>query len=160
MDAVDRAALADLVRGQRQAALGTLADGAPFVSMALYALAEPEAGAACVFLIHVSRLAPHTRHLEADPRASLLICQPNTGAGDPQALPRVTIQATAQVIPRESAAYAAGRAAYLARFPQAEMLFTFPDFALFRLDPRAARYVGGFAKAFSLDAEQLQQALG
>src|SRR5690242_11198017 len=61
--------IATLIRSQRVAALGTLRDpstglgqaGAPFVSMVAYA-AEPDFGG---LLLHLSRLAPHTKHLLA-----------------------------------------------------------------------------------------------
>jgi putative heme iron utilization protein len=156
MHAEDRSALRALLSEQRQAALGTLDDGAPFVSMVLYAL-ETTAGAAPAPLIHVSRLAAHTRHLALDPRASLLIMRPDLGEGDPQALARITLQCQAQAIPSDAPAYPAARAAYLARLPAQEYLFGFPDFTLFRLVPQAARYVGGFAKAFTLDTGKLAE---
>jgi hypothetical protein len=155
----DQAGLAALIHGQRQAALGTLADGAPFVSIVLYALQEDSHGGPPVFLVHTSRLALHTRNMETDPRVSLLIAQPDLGAGDPQALPRVTIQAVAQPIPRESADYERSKECYVARLPDAAFLFSFSDFVFFRLVPTEARYIGGFAKAFTLTVEQIQEAL-
>lgn len=158
MQAEDRAALRALVEGRRQAALGTLDGGAPFVSMVLYAL-QRRAGMAPAALIYVSRLSAHTRHLLADPRASLLIALPDVGEGDPQALARVTLQCLASPIPADAPDYAAARAAYLGRLPQQEYLFGFPDFALVRLEPLEARYVGGFARALSLSAAQLAEAL-
>lgn len=154
MQADDHQYLRDLIFGSRQAALGTLDAGAPFVSMVLYAtMAQP--GLPPGFLIHVSRLAAHTRQMLDDPRASLLIMRPDTGVDDPQALPRITLQAVARPIPTDDPAHPAARATYLARLPQQEYLFAFPDFQLFRLEARSARYVGGFARAFSLDVRQL-----
>lgn len=159
MQQADRAALRVLIEGYRQAALGTVDGGAPFVSMVLYAL-EPRAGAAPALLIHVSGLSAHTRHLRADPRASLLVMQPDMGDGDPQALPRVTLQCLAAPLTADDPGFTAARAAYLARLPFQEYLFAFPDFTLFRLDVQSARYVAGFARAFSLTAEQFAAALG
>lgn len=154
MHADDQASVRNLILGSRQAALGTLDAGAPFVSMVLYAtMVQP--GAPPIFLIHVSRLSAHTRQMLDDARASLLIMQPDAGADDPQALPRITLQTIARPIPAGDPAHPAARAAYLARLPQQEHLFSFPDFSLFQLEVRAARYVGGFARAFSLDARQL-----
>lgn len=159
MQAEDRAALRALVEGRRQAALGTVEAGAPFVSMVLYAL-ERRPGLAPAPLILVSRLAAHTRHLQAEPRASLLIALPDVGEGDPQALARVTLQCEARAVPADAPDHAGARAAYLGRLPQQEYLFGFPDFTLFRLEPREARYVGGFARALTLSAAQLAEALG
>jgi putative heme iron utilization protein len=146
------AIVAGLLRDQRQAALGALRVGAPFVSMVAYA-AEPDFGG---FLLHLSLLAPHTRHLLADARASLLICEPDDGRDDVQTLARITLIGAAA--PLAEAAQAAARELYLARLPAAAPLFDFPDFALFRLVPDEARYIGGFARAFSLTAEHLRQA--
>lgn len=159
MQAEDRAALRELLEGRRQAALGTLDGGAPFVSMVVYGL-ERRPGLPPAPLIHVSRLAPHTRQLLADARASLLIMLPDVGAGDPQALARLTLQCVAAVVPADDPGYSGARAAYLEHLPQQEYLFSFPDFVLFRLEPQAARYVRGFAKAFSLSAIQLGEVLG
>jgi putative heme iron utilization protein len=146
------AVVAGLLRDQRQAALGTLRAGAPFVSMVAYA-AEPDFGG---FLLHLSLLAPHTRHLLADARASLLICAPDDGRDDVQTLARITLVGAAA--PVAEAAQAAARERYLARLPAAAPLFEFPDFALFRLVPDEARYVGGFARAFTLTTEYLRRA--
>jgi heme iron utilization protein len=146
------ASVAALLRNQRQAALGTLRAGGPFVSMVAYA-AEPDFGGC---LLHLSQLSPHTRHLLSDSRASLLICEPDDGRADVQTLARITLVGAAA--PLAEAAYAAARELYLARLPAAAPLFEFPDFALFRLVPDEARYVGGFARAFALTADQLRQA--
>jgi heme iron utilization protein len=146
------ALVATLLRSQRQAALGTLRAGAPFVSMVAYA-AEPDFGG---FLLHLSRLAPHTRHLLADARASLLICEPDDGRDDVQTLARITLVGAAALV--AEAEQPAARELYLARLPTADPLFEFPDFALFRLVPDEARYIGGFARAFSLTVAHLRRA--
>ena len=152
MKAEELAIVASLIRGQRHGALGTLRDGAPFVSMVAYT-AEPDFGG---LLLHLSRLAPHTRHLVADPRASLLICEPDDGRADVQTLARITLVGAAMPISQEE--HAAAREHYLARLPAAAPLFDFPDFSLFRLAPQEARYVGGFARAYTLTPAHLRQA--
>lgn len=155
MNAEEQRNLANLLRGQRWAALATLADdGAPLASMVAYVPEEDFGG----FLLHLSRLASHTRNLLADPRASLAVSEPDTGQGDPQTLARVTVQGTVVHLPRDTAEYAAGRDVYLRRLPDAGRLFEFPDFMLFRLVPSGARLVGGFARAYSLDAARLRAA--
>ena len=146
--------IATLVRGQRVAALGTTREDGPFVSMAAYA-AEPDFGG---FLLHLSRLAPHTRQLQAAPQSSLLICEADDRRDDPQTLARITLVGAAAPIPAESSAYDSARALYLARLPSAAQLFEFPDFALFRFTPSAARYVGGFGRIYTLTPEHLRQA--
>ena len=150
------AIIAALIREQRQAALGTLHEQAPFVSMAAYA-AEPDFGGV---LLHLSRLAPHTRHLLAAPTASLLICEGDDGRDDVQTLARITLIGEARPLDPASAEYTHARACYLARLPAAEMLFALPDFLLFRFVPREARYVGGFARIYTLTPEHLRAASG
>jgi putative heme iron utilization protein len=148
------ATIAALIREQRQAALGTLHEQAPFVSMVAYA-AEADFGGV---LLHLSRLAPHTKHLLAAPAASLLICESDDGRDDVQTLARITLMGEATPLDAASTEFAPARAWYLARLPAAEMLFSFPDFLLFRFVPREARYVGGFARAYTLTPNQLRSA--
>ena len=137
------------------AALGTLHEGAPFVSM-VPAVPAPDGSG---FLIHVSRLAQHTRDLVADARMSLLFTARLTEDQDPLALPRVTLQGAAEAIAADSGEYEQAAEAYLARFPQAEMTLGLGDFSFFRLRPATGRLVLGFGRALSLDAAQIQAAL-
>lgn len=154
MQAEEYLHLARLIRANRWAALATLRESAPFASMVAYA---PEADFSG-FLLHLSRLAPHTRNLLADPQASLVISEPDTGGDDPQTLGRVNIQGTVIELTRGSSDYTDARVRYLERLPTAEQLFGFGDFMLFRLLPLDARYTGGFARAYTLSRAQLEAA--
>jgi heme iron utilization protein len=154
MNSEELAIIATLIRSQRVAALGTLRDEYPFTSMVAYA-AEPDLGG---LLLHLSRLAPHTRHLLAHQQATLLIHEQDDGRDDPQTLARITLLGAATPVAAESAAYASARACYLERLPAAAPLFDFPDFALFRFVPSEARYIGGFARAYTLTPAHLNQA--
>jgi putative heme iron utilization protein len=136
------------------AVLGTLRDANPFTSMVAYAAELGFAG----ILLHLSRLAPHTKHLLAQPQAALLIHERDDGRDDPQTLARIALLGAAAPIAAESAGYAAARERYLARLPAAAPLFDFPDFALFRFVPSEARYIGGFARAYTLTPAHLNQA--
>ena len=137
--------IARLVRERRWAALCTLNGGAPAASMVAFA---PEPGLAGLFL-HLSGLSLHTRNLLADPRASLAIGDPDTGEGDPQLLPRVSLAGQVVLLDPESAEWDAAREIYVARFPDAAPRFELGDFRLFFFIPEEARFVGGFAKARS-----------
>lgn len=145
--------LMHLIRSQRWAALATLSEEGPLASMVAY-VPEPGFGG---FLLHLSRLAAHTRNLLHDARASLVITQPDSGEGDPQTLARASIQGRVTVLSRDSEAFATARAAYVHRLPESEPLFGFGDFMLFRLQPTEVRYVGGFARAYTLSGGQLQK---
>jgi hypothetical protein len=146
--------IARLILGQRTAALGTLRDGAPFVSMVAYA-PEPHFEG---FLLHLSTLSPHTQHLAANPRASLLIVERDDDRDDPQTLARVTLIGEVALLEKASPEYTVAQQRYLARLPASAMLFDFPDFSLYRLMLREARYIGGFARAYTLTPERLRAA--
>lgn len=140
-----RTRLRQLLLHSRWAALATLnEDGSPAVSHVAYV---PEPGLDG-FLLHISRLAPHTRNLLARPATALGISDTDSGTGDPQLLARISVQGTVAVVPRGTPDYLGAREHYLAKLPQAEQLFGFEDFVLMRLQAQTARYVGGFASAF------------
>src|SRR5512133_602191 len=155
MDPNTEAALHALLTGPLVASLGTLHEGAPFVSMVPVVPAPDGSG----HLIHVSRLAQHTRDLQADSPVSLMLMAPLEKGQDPLALPRVTLQGEAEEIPRDSDPHETAAAAYLARFPQAELTLGLGDFSFFLLRPTAGRLVLGFGRALSLDAAQIRSSL-
>ncbi|MGH7771247.1 MAG: pyridoxamine 5'-phosphate oxidase family protein [Candidatus Binatia bacterium] len=128
-------ALAHLIRTRRIASLGTLRDGAPLVSMVLYAASSDLSS----FYIHVSRLAHHTQDILQDPRVSLMIAGTDDGTQDPQILRRVSIQGGAVEILPTADHYPEAKSIYLKRFPQAAFNFELGDFHLFRIQPSAAR---------------------
>src|SRR4029453_5864142 len=76
--------LQQLIHGRTIAALGTLHQGAPFVSMVTYAVA-PDGS----FILQVSRLAAHTRDMLDNPHVSLLINESETSGKMSQARARV-----------------------------------------------------------------------
>lgn len=154
MDAPFQTFLASLIRTQRTAALGTLYDGAPLVSLVLYA---PSADFSA-FYLHISRLAQHTQAILRDPQVSLLIAEPDTGAQDPQTLARVSLQGTVSEVLRTDADDEAIRSLYLQRFPTAMMTLSLGDFAFFRVIPSRGRFVAGFGQIFNLTAATLQAA--
>jgi putative heme iron utilization protein len=135
--------LRELLASRKTAALGTLHSGAPYVSMVPFALLLD----GTAFVIHVSRLAAHTKDMLADPHVSLLITAAEPSEGSPLALPRVTILGMARQIPVDSPEYPSTREAYLARIPDAAPMFQLGDFSLFLITPTEARWVGGFAQA-------------
>ena len=146
--------LRDLLASRTVAALATLHDGAPYASMVPFALWPDGSG----FLIHVSELSAHTGDMLADPRVSLLVMASESPEHSPQELPRVTIVGRAGPVPDPSDEYDAGKACYLARFPDAEPIFGLGGFSLFTIRPEHVRWIGGFAGAQSLTPEELAEA--
>lgn len=154
MNAELSAQLAQLVRERRTAALGTLREAAPCVSMVPYALTADGAG----FIVHVSRLAAHTRDMLADARVSLLVAEAE-GAKSPLGLMRVSVQGLARRIPSGSPDLPELKRTYLARFADAEPMFGFSDFSIFLIRPEAARFVAGFGEAHTLSGDTLRRLL-
>jgi heme oxygenase (biliverdin-IX-beta and delta-forming) len=146
--------LQQLIQGRMIAALGTLHQGAPFVSMVPYAVAR-DGG----FVLHVSRLAVHTRDMLDNPDVSLLITESEASGKVPQALARVTVQGRAQMLDRDSEKSADAREVYLSRFPDAAPLFEFSDFNMFIIEPVSARVIAGFGQAVTITGEELATAL-
>jgi putative heme iron utilization protein len=139
-----------LLAVQPVAALATLHDGEPAVSMVPWALSNDAR-----FVIHVSELAAHTADMRARPEVSLLVTAPLANGDSPLALPRLSVRGRAEPCPPGAPGYEAARAAYLTRLPEGEELFSFGDFSLFLITVMSARFVGGFAQAHSLTAAGL-----
>jgi putative heme iron utilization protein len=136
-----------LVAAQSRAALSTIAlqpAGTPFGSVVTYGL--DAAGRPTFF---ISTMAEHTRNLEADPRASLLVVEDTPAGADPLASGRVTLLGVAVEVsdPDERAA---AREAYLAANPSA-FYVDYGDFRCVRLDVTDIRYVGGFGRMSWVD---------
>ena len=156
MDAVARETLARLLSRCRIGALGTLRDGGPFVSMTPVALAEDSS----MFFVNVSRLAHHTQDMLKNARVSLMLMEGDSGEGDPQTLARLTVCGEASEIVRDSPAFAQARAAYVARFPGAEITFQLGDFGLWQIVPEVGRYVAGLGRTYNITVEDLRRAGG
>lgn len=146
--------LAQIIRTSRHAALGTLHNTAPFVSMVLFVPSSDFNN----YYIHISRLAQHTRDIETDPRVGLMFTEKDNGLGEPQQLARVSLVGCAfRVSPGDLDAPEA-QSIYLARYPASASYFTFADFYLYRVKIESGRFVAGFAKAINLTTQDLRQA--
>lgn len=144
-----------ILERQEVGALGTLHEGAPYVSMVPFALLPDGMG----FVIHVSALAAHTKDMLADSRVSLMVMADREAGTSAQALARVTVQGDAAPIPADTPVHALAKASYLGRFPQSAQTFELADFALFAIRPKSLRYVGGFAQAKTITPEGFARAL-
>jgi len=146
--------LQQLIHGRMIAALGTLHQGAPFVSMVPYAVARDGS-----FILHVSRLAAHTRDMLDNPDVSMLITESEASGKMPQALARVTVLGRAKMLDPDSEKHTDAREVYLSRFPDAAPLFEFSDFNIFIIKPASARVIGGFGQAVTITVEDFVTAL-
>lgn len=148
---MDSARLAQLLCGQRWACFGTQDKEQPYVSWVAFVAEADFSG----LVLHLSRLAKHTRNLEAEPLVSLALSEPDDGQGDPQQLARLTLQGRVGAIGRDDERYEELKTLYLAGLPDAEMMFQFADFSLYRFTPESGRYVEGFASSHAINAEKL-----
>jgi len=123
----------------RTGSLSTLSrkqPGFPFGSVMPYGLDERGRP---IFLI--STMAMHTQNLQADPRASLLVTQPDP-SDDPLGASRVTLMGN--VLPLPGSEVAETRKLYLARYANSKYWVDFEDFSFYRMDVVDVYYVGGF----------------
>jgi putative heme iron utilization protein len=126
------------LRSRRHGVLATLSrkfDGYPFGSVAPFVL-DHEARP----VIFISRLAEHTRNIEADSRVSLLV---NDAGENVQAGARLTLVGDAA---RAGGDLDALRMRYLEYVPGAEKLMALSDFGFYAITPRALRFIGGFGQ--------------
>ena len=147
--------LQQLIHGRMIAALGTLHEGIPFVSMVTYAVASDGS-----FILHVSRLAAHTQDMLDHPEVSLLITESEGSGKMPQALARVTVQGRAKMLERDSQKHIDARDVYLLRFPDAAPLFEFSDFNIVIIKPMSARVIAGFGQAITMTGDDFSTTVG
>lgn len=140
-----------LVHGTARATLATLAldpAGHPFGSLVTYGVLEPD-GTPVLF---ISTLAEHTRNLEADKRASLLVVAEGGTESDILAEGRVTLLGEAERLERDDPRVEGARDAYLIANPDAAGYLGLSDFSFWVLHVRSVRWVGGFGRMSWCDA--------
>jgi len=153
MDTESEKLLIHLITNMRTAALGTIRDDAPRVSLVTF-VAAPDFSA---YYVHISRLAQHTVDMQKNKLVGLLIAEVDDRRADPQALARLSIRGTAEFMENGEPGYAPVKTMYIERYPTSEPLFKLADFGLWRIKPKGARFVAGFSKAFNLTPETLQK---
>jgi putative heme iron utilization protein len=89
----------------------------------------------------VSTMAMHTQNLNAEPRASLLVTEPNA-EGDPLGASRVTL--LGNVLGVAAPEVAQTRKLYLERYENSKYWVDFEDFSFYRMEVVDVYYVGGF----------------
>jgi putative heme iron utilization protein len=107
-------------------------------------------------VIFISRLAEHTKNIDADPRVSLLVRDADANA---QEGARLSLIGNARRVDDDLAAI---QTRYLAYVPDAGRFVEFDDFTFYRIEPVMLRYIGGFgaihwvsASSYALPANTL-----
>ena len=142
-----------LMHSGRIGSLSTLSrkqPGFPFGSLMPYGL---DGEGRPIFLI--STMAMHTQNLQADPRASLFVTEPDA-SGDPLGASRVTLIGSVIRIPEPE--LVATRKVYLTRYPDSKYWVDFEDFFFYRMDVVDVYYVGGFGVMGWVAASEYSQA--
>jgi putative heme iron utilization protein len=133
-----------LLRAARAATLASSAGGQPFAS-----LVTPACAPDLSVLLLLSDLSEHTRQLRAEPRCAVLVVG-EAVERNPQTAPRVTVTGVAETVDDPGL-----KARWLAMHPYGALYADFGDFHLWRIRPRAALFVGGFARAHRLKQAEL-----
>lgn len=134
-----------LLRSTHSAALATIARrlaGHPYASAVAF-ITDHEAHPVML----VSRLAEHTKNLEADNRASMLVLAPGS---DAQAAARLTLVGGCQQV----AGTEALARRYVRYVPDARQFLAL-DFDFYRLSMTSVRYIGGFGAIHWLSGDAL-----
>jgi heme iron utilization protein len=135
-----------MLRAHRYGALSTLSkkfDGHPFGSITPY-LVDHDGS----LIILISGLAEHTKNILHDPRVSLITHDQRDAHIQTQG--RITLLGNAELIADKDTI----GARYLRYFPEAQSYFAMHDFAFYRIQPIALRYIGGFGKIHWVNIEQ------
>jgi len=103
-------------------------------------------------VLFISGMAMHTQNLQQDPRASLLITEPNV-SGDPLGAARLTLLGAAKPAPAEEL-----RGLYLSRHENAKYWQDYTDFAYYRMEVTEVYYIGGFGVMGWVSAEDYRNA--
>lgn len=124
--------------------------GVPNASYAPFALADDG------FYILVSELARHGVNLKESSMVSVMLLEDETEAKSVFARKRLTFDAVAELVARNSLGFDKGVEALSARFGEMiDNLAKLSDFNLFKLNPQQGLYVKGFGQAFSLTGSEL-----
>lgn len=135
-----------LLRRARTAALGTSNRDpkGPYVSLAN--IATDGQGHPVIF---ISRLAWHTRNIEANPEASVMVSE-IPPEGDALTGPRVTVMGRFEPLPKGDIA-----ARYAHHHPAARTYLDFPDFSFWRLKAQKIHAVAGFGRIETMEPDEV-----
>lgn len=128
------------------------ADGLPEASYAPFVWFDD----ACHLFL--SQLARHTQNLNVNPSLSLLIIEDEANTRNQFARRRIIWQGSAEVIDRDDALFGTVMQCFRDRFGDfIDIIEPLQDFQLFKVVPVSGRFIRGFAQAFQLSGEGLNE---
>lgn len=142
-------AVLEMLTARKVLCLATTIDGEPAASLLPFAMAPDF----LAVYVQASRLAKHSRGLQAGGQVSILIHGLDIDEADPLQIARLTVQATIEPLDRGSDEFARASEVFVGRFPSAEVTLGFEDFRLYRLRFGRGRFVAGFAQAYDVGPE-------
>ena len=102
-------------------------------------------------LVYISTLAQHTKNLDANPKCSITIINPNyTHIQNSQ---RLTYIGEGTRVSDED--FENAYETYVRYFPKATRYKEMHDFHIYRINPVKIRYIGGFGKIFWIEVNEL-----
>jgi putative heme iron utilization protein len=108
--------------------------------------------------LFLSLLARHTQNLNVNPSLSLLLIEDEAEARNQFARRRIIWQGQAEKIERDVDLFKAVMQAFRDRFGDfIDIIEPLQDFQLFKVTPKSGRFIRGFAQAFQLSGEGLNQ---
>jgi putative heme iron utilization protein len=143
----------EFLAGSRSVLMATTsADGVPDASYAPFVRIDDNA-----FYVNLSELSTHTGNLLATPRVSIMLLQAENDTKQLFARKRLSFDAEAEVVERDSTRWCQVMDLFADKFGDiVDLIRPLQDFKLFRITPRSAVYVRGFAQAYPIDASQLE----
>lgn len=137
----------EFLAGFRTLLMATVSgEGVPDASYAPYVRIDDDA-----FYVNLSELSTHTGNLLTTPRVSIMFVQSEDDTKQLFARKRLSFDADADVIERDSERWRQVMDLFHAKFGEVmDLIRPLPDFRLFRLRPRSGVYVRGFAQAYPL----------
>jgi putative heme iron utilization protein len=152
MDDASLRLLRHLLADTRLLSVAVVVDGEPLAGVVPF-LAAPGFGS---LLVHVSRLARHTRGLETGAAWSGALQEPDTSELDALAVPRLILSGhVEEVAPGELETLGS---AWAERYPSAAMTLALGDFRFRRLAVESGRLIAGFAQAAGVSPRVLAEA--
>ncbi|AKD37819.1 hypothetical protein I926_02445 [Pasteurella multocida subsp. multocida OH4807] len=125
-------------------------DGNPNVSYAPFAISNGE------YQVFISTIARHARNLQDVPKVSLMLIEDESKSRQIFARRRLSFDATARVVERETDEWKEGIAALKARQGNLiDELSRMKDFHLFSFKPTQGLFVKGFGQAFQVSNDDL-----
>ncbi|HDR1905804.1 TPA: heme utilization protein HutZ [Pasteurella multocida] len=125
-------------------------DGNPNVSYAPFAINNGE------YQVFISTIARHARNLQEVPKVSLMLIEDESQSRQIFARRRLSFDAVARVVERESEEWHSGVEALKARHAALmDELSRMKDFHLFSFKPSQGLFVKGFGQAFQVSNDEL-----